>query len=93
MFLLVSSNLEHNSGAASPDRDYVAVSDELVRFNVGDTYKTHTIFINDDTICDNTSRNIFSNIALSSGNQLIRVINPQATIIIDDSNEIDCSEF
>ena len=35
----------------------------------------------------------FSNIALDSGVQPINLINPQATVTIDDSGEVECSEF
>ena len=68
--------------------DYTAVSGEIVQFNVGDTYQTHTIIINDDMDCeDDPNENLFSNIALNDGVQPINVINPRATVTIDDSAE------
>ena len=68
--------------------DYNAVSGEIVQFNVGDTYQTHTIIINDDMDCeDDPNENLFSNIALNDGVQPINVINPRATVTIDDSAE------
>ena len=65
--------------------DYNAVSGEIVQFNV------HTIIINDDIDCED--ENFFSVIALNDGVQLINVINPRATITIDDSDEVECSKY
>ena len=82
------------TGAGPPDNDYVAVSGEIVQFNVGDTFQTHTIIINNDMNCeDMPNEELFSNIALDSGVQPINVINPQATVTIDDSGEAECSEL
>ena len=65
-----------------------------MQFNVGDTFQTHTIMINDDMDCeDMPNEEFFSNIALNSGVQPINVINPQATVTIDDSGEDECSEL
>ena len=73
--------MQCNTVAALPDNDYQAVSGEIVQFNVGDTYRTHTIIINDDDECENNPNEFFfSNIALNSGVQPIHVINPQATL-------------
>ena len=69
------------------------MSGEIVQFNVGDTYQTHTIIINDDIDCeDNSNEDFFCNIALKHGLQPINVINPRATITIDDSEEVECSK-
>ena len=85
--------MQCNTVAALPDNDYQAVSGEIVQFNVGDTYRTHTIIINDDDECENNPNEFFfSNIALNSGVQPIHVINPQATVTIDDSRESECRE-
>ena len=79
--------------AGAPDNDYQAVSGDIVQFNVGDTYQTHTIIINDDDECENNPNVFFSNLALNDGVQPINVINPRATVIIDDSEESECSEY
>ena len=77
----------------APDNDYEAVSGEIVQFNVGDTYRIHTIIINDYDECENDPNEFFfSNIALNHGVQPIHVINPQATVTIDDSREAECRE-
>ena len=76
------------------DNDYEAVSGEVVQFNVGDTFQTHTIYITDNIDCGEVTNEIFfSTIALSSGVQPIHVINPQATVTIDEPGEAECSEF
>ena len=79
--------------AGAPDNDYQAVSGDIVQFNVGDTYQTHTIIINDDDECENNPNVFFSNLALNDGVQPINVINPRATVTIDDSEESECSEY
>ena len=72
----------------------MAVNGQIVQFNVGDTFQTHTIIINNDMDCeDMPNEEFFSNIALNSGVQPINVINPQATVTIDDSGEAECSEL
>ena len=87
------THVQCNTVASAPDNDYEAVSGEIVQFNVGDTYRIHTIIINDDDECENDPNEFFfSNIALNSGVQPIHVINPQATVTIDDSREAECRE-
>ena len=82
------------TGAGPPDNDYVAVSGEIVQFNVGDTFQTHTIIINNDMDCeDMPNEEFFSNIALYSGVQPINVINTNAIVTINDSGEAECSEL
>ena len=64
-----------------------------MEFNVGDTYNTHTIYITDDTNCeDRPNEEFFSFISLDTGVQPIIIVNPQATVTIDDSKEDECSE-
>ena len=73
--------------------DYTAVSGDIVEFNVGDTFQTHTIMINDDMDCeDSPNEEFFSVISLDTGVQHIIIMKPQATVIIDDSKEDECSE-
>ena len=77
--------------AGAPDNDYNAVIGEIVQFNVGDTFQTHRIIINDDMMCENDPNEFFfSNIALDSGVQPIFVIQPQATVTINDDAEPEC---
>ena len=77
--------------AVSPD-DYEAVVDDIIQFNTGDKYQTHTIFINDDILCElgEIPEFFLSNIVLDSGVLPINVIEPQATISIDDLQEPEC---
>ena len=76
----------------SPD-DYGGVIGQLIQFNTGDTNQTHTIAIRQDDICETDPNEFFfSNIILVSGTQLIDVIRPQATVIIDDSLEPGCGK-
>ena len=87
------THVQCNTVAGAPDNDYEAVSGEIVQFNVGDTYRIHTIIINDDDECENDPNEFFfSNIALNHGVQPIHVINPQATVTIEDSREAECRE-
>ena len=68
--------------------DYDAVNGDIVQFAVGDTFHTHTIIINDDNVCEHEF--FISNIALDTGVQPIRVIQPQATVTINDAAEPEC---
>ena len=76
----------------SSDGDYSAVSNEIVQFSVGEMFQTHTITINDDTVCENTTETFFSSISRGTAT-FIHVTQPQAMIIIDDSQEAECSKF
>lgn len=74
--------------------DYEAVVGEVVHFKVGERFKTHTITINNDIICeDPTIESFFSKIALSAGSQLVSLVNSITTVTIDDSNEAECCKF
>ena len=68
--------------------DYNAVNGEIVQFPIGDTFQIHTIIINHDDVCKNEF--FISNIALDTGVQPIFVIQPQATVRIDDTVEPEC---
>ena len=64
-----------------------------MEFNVGDTFRTHTIMITNDMDCEySLNEEFFSFISLDTGIQPIIIINPRATVIIDDSREDECSE-
>ena len=68
----------------------MSVNGEIIQFNTGDTTKTHTIFIEQDQICE--TEYFSSNIVLVSGVQPIQVIRPQATITIVDTSEPECGK-
>ena len=83
--------MKHTVVAGGPDMDYDSVNGEIVQFAMGDTFQTHTIIINDDDVCENNPNEFFiSNISLSTGVQPIFVIQPQATVTIDDAAEPEC---
>ena len=66
---------------------------EIIQFNTGDTVKTHTIFIEQDQICETDPIEVFfSNIVLDDGVQPIEVIRSQATIFINDTLEPECGK-
>ena len=74
--------------------DYEAVVGEVVHFKVGEKFKTHTITINDDIICENsTNESFFSKIALSAGTQLVSLVDSVTTVTIDDSNQAECCKL
>ena len=73
--------------------DYVAVNDQIIQFNTGDTNQTHTIIINQDQVCENDQNEIlFSNITLVIGTQVIEVVQFKAFVIVDDKLEPECSK-
>ena len=80
--------MEPSAVAGAPDMDYDAVNGEIVQFAMGDTFQTHTIIINDDDVCEHDTNEYF--IALVIGVQPILVIQPQATVTIDDAAEQEC---
>ena len=83
-----------NARSGSSEGDYGALSDEILQFNVGEMFQTHTIIINDDTLCENSTETFFSSISLGEGmGHFIHFTQPQAMIIIDDSEEAECSKF
>ena len=78
---------------ASPD-DYNAVTRDIIEFNIGDTRQTHTITIKQDELCEDERLESFLSIItledVSGGS--VRVIQPQATVYIDDSDEPECGK-
>ena len=83
--------MKHTAAAGAPDMDYDAVNGEIVQFAVGDTFQTHTIIINDDNVCEHDPNEFFfSNISLDTGMEPMFVIQPQATVRIDDAAETEC---
>ena len=75
------------------DGDYQGVTDQIIMFEAKDVTKSHRIIINQDMECDiPPNENFFSNISLNSGISDIFVTKPRATVTIDDSGEVECSE-
>ena len=73
--------------------DYGGVIGQIIQFNTGDTNQTHTITIAQDDLCENDPNEFFfSNIMLDSGIPIITVTRPQATVVIDDSLELECGK-
>ena len=65
---------------------------DIVSFNIGDTFQTHAIIINDDMKCE-VNDFFFSTIALGTGVQPIFVIRSQATLTINDLSESECCKY
>ena len=64
-----------------------------MHFNKGDVTQSHTIIINDDSECENATIETFlSSITLDSGIPVIDINVSQATITIDDINEVECGK-
>ena len=80
--------MKHTVVVGAPDMDYDAVNGEIVQFAMGDTFHNHTIIINHDDVCENEF--FFSNISLYTGVEPIFVVQPQATVTIDDAAEPEC---
>lgn len=65
-----------------------------MQFNIGDTFRTFSIVLNDDSVCENeTNEHFFSFIQLGSGMQPIYIVQPNTTITIDDSEEAECRKI
>ena len=68
--------------------DYGPVTNELIRFGVGDTSKTHTISIVDDTLTEN-DESFESTLSLSSGSDVtISVTSASVKILANDPDNI-----
>ena len=80
-----------SDGSAISGVDYSPVT-ETIQFDVGDTSKTHSITIIPDNICEEDEFFI-SVIDSASGVEPINITSPQATIAIDDTEEIECGKF
>ena len=74
--------------------DYVPIDDQPIKFNIGDVTQIHRILIIQDTECEqHLNKSFSSNISLGGGNPVINITSPQATVTIDESEEVECSEF
>ena len=71
--------------------DYEAVASEDLVFSRGATRACHTIYINQDNICESSSNEFFfSDLAYVSGILPITISPPTARVIIDDSDQPEC---
>ena len=69
------------------------MTDQIIMFEAGDVTQIHRIIINNDTECEREpNENFFCNIALNSGIPDIFVSEPQVTVTIDDTAELECSK-
>ena len=75
----------------SPD-DYVAISGQIIQFNVGDTSHTFTLSIANDGMCETQTESFFVSIALVSSTGSITISPSQAQVIINDVIEPECGE-
>ena len=68
------------------------MTDQIITFEAGNVTQTHRIIINNDTECEilPENENFFSNLALNTDNPDIFVIEPRATVTIDDTAEPEC---
>ena len=74
--------------------DYEPVTSEVLDFAVGQTAACHDVNIIDDNICENDpNESFFFNLILGGGEQPIDVEPEQIQVIIDDTDEPECSEF
>ena len=70
------------------------IDDQPIQFNAGDVMQTHIILIIQDTECEkHLNKSFYSKISLDSSIPLISITSPQATVTIDESEEVECSEF
>ena len=82
------------TGAGSPNRDYNAISGNIIQFNTGDASKTFTITINQDSICeDDPNEYFYSTLSLVSPTHRIILFPPRAVIHINDLLEAECSKL
>jgi len=73
--------------------DYGSVVNEELVFGLGDTRVCHTITITNDDICEiDPNEFFFSDLSYVSGIQPITIDPERAQVIIDDTNEPECSK-
>ena len=84
--LLTFSNAGGRNG-----QDYTPISREVIQFQTGDTVKTFSIGIRQDSICeDDSSEKFYSTLSLENSPFGIILSQSQAAISIDDSMEAEC---
>ena len=73
--------------------DYVAISGQIIQFNVGDTNHTLTLSIANDGMCETQTESFFVRISLVSSTGSITISPSQTQVFIDDVNEPECGEL
>ena len=73
--------------------DYTAVVGLVLDFQAGAGRVCHTVAINQDEMCEEPAEDFLSDLAYESGTLPITVIRTPATIIINDSAELECSKY
>ena len=73
--------------------DFVGQSTNLM-FALGDSESCHTVNILQDNVCEHpNSEDFFANLVYVSGIENINIVRGRTRVLIDDSNESECSEF
>ena len=75
----------------APD-DYVAITGQIIQFNVGDTNHSLTLSIVNDGMCETPNESFFVRISLVSSIGSIAISPSQTQVFIDDVNEPECGE-
>ncbi|CAI8053959.1 P-selectin [Geodia barretti] len=75
--------------AVAPD-DYVAITGQIIQFNVGDTSHSLTLSIANDEMCETPNESFFVRISLVSSTGSIAISPSQTQVFIDDVNEPEC---
>ena len=73
--------------------DYTAVVGLILDFQAGAGRVCHTVAINQDEMCEDPPEDFLSDLAYESGTLPITVIRTPATIVINDSAELECSKL
>jgi hypothetical protein len=82
-----------DDGTAVAPMDYTAVVGLILDFQTGAGRVCHTVAINQDEMCEDPPEDFHSDLAYESGTLPITVIRTPATIVINDSAELECNEI
>ena len=80
-------------GLTVSSSDYRSISNELLQFNTGDQRKALTVVLSQDTICERNMEDLLVQLSLHSGALPITLSHSPTTLVINDSLEMECSEF
>lgn len=88
--LITSSHLYNYIDASE---DYSAVGSDVLVFSIGDKRVCRKITITDDNVCeDDPNEDIFIHLEVSGNTPNVTVNPATAKVVIDDTNEPDCSK-
>ena len=79
------------NSTVSPD-DYVAISGQIIQFNVGDTSHTLTLSVANDGMCETPNESFYVRISLVSSTGSITISPSQTQVFINDVNEPECGK-